>query len=103
MPLHCIGEFWRAVTWDRQPNRVDGDTARRYLTEWIADHRLLLPGDRYWDTLAGMIETRNPSNLGIFDYQITAVCLGRQLETIWTFDAGFPAMFGVIPVDPLSL
>ena len=103
LPAPCIGEFWRVVTWDKNPERVSPAVAYAFLSDWISRNALLLPGPRYWSTLAALIAAQTPSTLGIFDYQIAAVRIEHAVDAIWTFDSRFPRSPRLSLVDPLAL
>lgn len=103
LPLPCIGEFYRVVTWDQQPNRLAPLAALSFLEDWISRNNIMRPGARFWTILSSLIREHQPSSVGIFDYQIAAVCLEHGIDTIWTLDTRFPRVEGLNIVNPLSL
>ncbi len=101
--LPCLAEFWSVVT---HPASAGGpstsEQARRFLAALIeAQAAVWLPGENFWERLAGLavdLKVRGPR---IFDLQIALTAFENGASELWTHDAGFVTLPGLRLCHPL--
>ena len=104
VPVFCVGELWRIVTDRRAIVKVAPERALAWIDRLVSDGATLLtPGPGYWNALKALLKHGLPAGLGVFDYQIAALCQEYGVEEIWTFDRAFVPQCQLRVVDPLDL
>lgn len=100
-PVFCIGEFWRVVTEPRGYG-LDPADALAFLRGWLARAPVANPDRRFERLFLRQMELRRPVGAEVFDLAIGSVALSRGATEIWTIDAKFPQLDGLVVYNPLA-
>ena len=104
IPVFCIGEFLRVVTHPkvfRPPSSIEEALqALEGLLE-APTVRILSPGPRYPELLAGLIRSAKVSGNLVFDAQIAALCREHAVEGLLILDRDF-SRFPEVPTLGLA-
>jgi toxin-antitoxin system PIN domain toxin len=104
IPLPCIAEFWSVVT---HPACAGGPSTARQAQAFLkaliseAGAAVWLPHEGFWERLAQLAGDLRVAGARIFDLQIALTAFENGASEIWTHDAGFAAMPGLLVHDPL--
>jgi len=102
VPVFVVGETWRVLT-EPRGYAVEPGTVATWLESLLLDARLLVPGPEYLPLCMEIARASRVQGANIFDCQIAAVCIERQVTEIWTFDRRFVVDPRLKAVDPLAV
>ncbi len=104
MALSCIAEFWSVVT---HPASTGGPSTARQVHDFLrsliveAGATVWLPQEGFWEKLARAAVDLQVQGARIFDLQIALTVFENGASEIWTHDAGFVTLPGLLAHDPL--
>lgn len=100
-PVFCLGEFWRVVTEPRGYG-AEAPDALDFLRQWSRQAPVAHSNRRFETRFLRELERRQPRGASVFDLAIGLLALERGADELWTFDARFPSLEGLIVVNPAS-
>ena len=102
--LPCIAEFWSVVT---HPASAGGPStapqAHDFLSALVADAgaAVWLPHEGFWERLLRLAAGLAVPGRRVFDPQIALTAFENGASEIWTHDANFVTLPGLLVHDPL--
>lgn len=104
LPFPVLAEFWAVVTHPQQPHPTPPETARGFIRWLIAGGGAAVwgvPGAVGFDLLSEAAR-RRCCGRAVFDLQIGQTALANGATEMWSHDAAFPRLPGLVVVDPLA-
>ena len=105
IPLPAVAEFWAQVT---HPQYPDGPSphpaAARFIRNLVTQGGAIIcrPGVGFEDRLLALAEDLGVSGHRVFDLQIALAALDAGAVKLWTHDAHFVKVAGMLVEDPLQ-
>ena len=104
-PLATVGEFWSQVTHPRYPGGASRSReAAGFLRALVSTGGacLLMPGPGFAERLLRWAAELNVTGVRVFDLQIALMALDNGANELWSHDAAFVAVPGILVRDPLA-
>lgn len=102
--LPSVAEFWSIVTHPTAPGGASSaEQAHGFLQALIVDAgaAVFVPREGFWERLARLAAALNVHGSRIFDLQISLTAVENGVSEIWTHDARFTTLPGLLVHDPL--
>jgi predicted nucleic acid-binding protein len=104
IPMHCLVEFYAAVTGSRMRPPSTPEQATEQIDSWLSSPTcgILSEDAKTWMVTRDLLRSARIMGGQAYDARIAAVCLQHGVTTLWTNDRGFFMFPALHVLNPLT-